>query len=164
VGGCGCNCKSLFGYHNTNVFSLRWDSYYSHRSNCRLPVADHTTVHLHSDVGRLLAITFDASSSSATASSHIFERFDGEADESAVSWEGAAACDTSRLPYLSCYYHYHYLARLYSPGESRPFALCSVYEFFLPTHPSPVKYTYILITYLAICLISHLELSVGGTR
>jgi len=67
------------------------------------------------------------------------ERFDGEADESAVSWEGAAACDTSRLPYLSCYYHYHYPARSYSPGESRPFALCSVYIFFLPTHPSPVK-------------------------
>jgi len=28
------------------------------------------------------------------------EGFDGEADESAVSWEGAAVCDTSRLPYL----------------------------------------------------------------
>jgi len=60
------------------------------------------------------------------------ERFDGEADESAVSWEGAAACDTSRLPYLSYYYHYHYLARSYSPGESRPFALCSVYA---PCYP-----------------------------
>jgi len=60
------------------------------------------------------------------------ERFDGEADESAVSWEGAAACDTSRLPYLSCYYRYHYLARSYSPGESRPFALCSVYA---PCYP-----------------------------
>jgi len=33
---------------------------------------DRTTVHPHSDVGRLLAVAFDASSSSATASSHIF--------------------------------------------------------------------------------------------
>ena len=30
----------------------------------------------------------------------MIERLDGEADESAVSWEGAAACDTSRLRYF----------------------------------------------------------------
>jgi len=80
------------------------------------------------------------------------------------------ACSTPQIPipkltaYLWCYYHHHYLARSHSPGESRPFALCSVYVFFLPTYPSPVKYTYILITYLATCLLSHLELIVGGTR
>jgi len=35
---------------------------------------DRTTVHPHSDVGHLLAVTFDASSLSATASSHIFSQ------------------------------------------------------------------------------------------
>jgi len=48
--------------------------YYSHRSKCRSPVTGRMVarrVHPHSDVGHLLAATFDASSSSTTASSHI---------------------------------------------------------------------------------------------
>jgi len=49
------------------------------------------------------------------------------------------------------------------PG-SRVRSLSAPYTYFLPTHPSPVKYTYILITYSAICLLSHLKLIVGGTR
>ena len=46
-------------------------SYSSHSAKVADRGISHTTVHPHSDVGCSLAATFDASSSSETASSHI---------------------------------------------------------------------------------------------